>query len=132
MKLLCPCHSNKLYKDCCKPYHDGQKPENALVLMRSRYSAYSLVKIDYIVATTHPSHPDRAQPIEDHKKSIHDFCRNTVFKGLKILSFEDGEATSYVTFEAILIQNGRNASYIEKSRFETINGQWLYHSGQII
>ena len=132
MNFLCPCHSNKAYKDCCKIYHDGQKPENALALMRSRYSAYSLVKIDYIIATMHSSHPDKAQPIENHKKNIQDFCKNTFFKGLEILSFEDGESVSYVTFEANLIQNGRDVSFVEKSRFEKIDEQWFYCSGQLL
>lgn len=45
-KNLCPCHSQKCYEECCKRYHEGAAAENALILMRSRYSAYALQLAD--------------------------------------------------------------------------------------
>lgn len=53
--VLCPCHSNKKYRDCCEPYHQGlQVARHADVLMRTRYSAYALNLINYIRATWAP------------------------------------------------------------------------------
>jgi len=54
---FCPCCSLREYDLCCKPFHEGVLPENALQLMRSRYAAYVLNMPDYIVATTHPASP---------------------------------------------------------------------------
>ena len=48
----CPCGQG-LYINCCQPLHLKQQfAEHAEQLMRSRYSAFALQKIDYIVETT--------------------------------------------------------------------------------
>ena len=71
----CPCQINPTlddkdsllpYKECCQPYHDwlfdkntdnsdGIKTDTAERLMRSRYSAFVLIKPKYIVKTTLPA-----------------------------------------------------------------------------
>src|ERR1700733_8837119 len=101
--MQCPCHSGKPYQECCSPYHQGDSPPNALALMRSRYSAYALHKVDYIIVTTHPDHPDAALPISQKKKQIEAFSKETLFKGLDIIEFEDRFPYSTVTFCAHLI-----------------------------
>ena len=117
----CPCHSEKSYEVCCAPYHKGKNPENALLLMRSRYAAYALGLADYILQTTHPQNPQIFT-----RDQILSFCRITTFVGLDILSFEDGENIAYVTFTAHLQQEGKDASFTEKSLFEKVEGKWLY------
>ena len=52
--LVCPCGSGQLLKACCAVLHAGQVAASAEQLMRSRYSAYVLGNIDYIVQTTLP------------------------------------------------------------------------------
>ena len=48
----CPCGSG-LYVTCCQPLHLKQQfAQNAEQLMRSRYSAFALQQIDYILETT--------------------------------------------------------------------------------
>ena len=121
----CPCHSGEKYKKCCQPYHKGMLPSNALKLMRSRYSAYALGLIEYIMATTHPNNPDATIALSDWQRSITEFSKTTQFIGLKILEFVDGEDESFVTFEAQF----NHGSMKEKSRFLKINGKWLYESG---
>ena len=99
--------------------------------MRSRYSAYAGNLIDYIMTTTHPNSPhhqkDRALWIKD----ISDFTRNTQFDGLVILhtDISDDGTVGWVTFRAKLTQQGQNASFTEKSRFEKHDGVWKYLSG---
>lgn len=122
----CPCHSGKAYEACCAPYHQGEAPPDALALMRSRYSAYALNNADYILATTHPDHPDFALPAAVKKEQIQAFSKNTQFKGLKILEHVAAQPYSTVTFQAILVQKGRDATYTEKSEFAQIDGRWLY------
>ena len=46
----CPCGDGQPYADCCQPLHEGQPAASAGRLMRSRYSAYTLQLIDYLVA----------------------------------------------------------------------------------
>lgn len=123
----CPCHSEKHYSECCQKYHEGVPAENALVLMRSRYSAYALQLLDYIVNTTHP----KKQPVNipKWKKEIALFSLNTQFQNLKILNFIENEKEAFVTFVANLQQNGQDVSFMEKSRFEKINDRWLYCEG---
>lgn len=121
----CPCHSGKKYKQCCQPYHKGIVPATALLLMRSRYSAYALGLADYIIKTTHLNNPDFTEERENWKKSILDFSQNTEFSGLKIIQFIDGENEAFVTFEALL----SGGIMKEKSRFLKEKGKWLYESG---
>jgi len=121
----CPCHSGKKYKQCCQPYHKGVLPASALLLMRSRYCAYALGLAGYIMKTTHPDNPDYTADSGEWKQGILEFCRSTLFTGLKIIEFIDGEKEAFVTFEARLGEYTMK----EKSRFLKENGRWLYESG---
>ena len=123
----CPCTSGKLYKDCCQPYHKGKVPETAVSLMRSRFSAYALGKVGYILKTHHPDSFTQKKDIVTFRKELKHFCDHTQFIGLQILS-EETLATNQatVTFRAALMQNGQDASFTECSLFEKVNGRWLY------
>jgi SEC-C motif-containing protein len=60
----CSCQSGTPYTQCCQPLHTGQvKALKAEQLMRSRYSAFVLGKIEYLIATLHP---DKRQT-DDHQ-----------------------------------------------------------------
>ena len=49
---LCPCGSEKPYEQCCEVFIEKKQiPHTPEQLMRSRYTAYSLAKIDYIKNT---------------------------------------------------------------------------------
>ncbi len=131
--LLCPCFSNRLYQDCCKPFHSFRVfPVTADLLMRSRYSAYKLGLSDYIIETTHPEHPDKARPRSSWKKEILQFSRSTKFLGLIIISYEDRGSEAEVLFHARLFQGDKDVSFQERSYFERIKDKWLYKSGIII
>lgn len=129
--MKCPCHSGKEYNECCQKFHEGELPENALELMRSRYSAYALGKIEYIIETTHPDHPDKQLLESVLREQISYFCKNTAFQDLQILHFEFGQMLSYVTFHAKLHQKGKDISFTEKSTFEKKGNRWLYLRGEI-
>jgi SEC-C motif-containing protein len=127
----CACHSKVPYHKCCKRYHDGASPESALLLMRSRYSAYAIKLVDYIMDSTHSDHPDYQADRDSWRKELNNFSDGTRFDGLKILSFEDSEDTAYVTFTALLRQGEQDFSFTEKSQFVKKDGRWLYNSGEI-
>lgn len=130
--LLCPCHSGKPYQECCKAYHAGQLPENALALMRSRYAAYALHLADYIMQTTHPDNRSYSSDEVHWKKEILKHYKQTDFYGLKILDFIDGPKEAYVIFTAYLRQDRRDMSFTERSRFLKEGDSWLYESGEIL
>lgn len=127
----CPCCSMKEYDHCCKLFHDGSIPENALQLMRSRYSAYVLNISDYIIATTHPASPQYSENKFSWKRSISQFSRSSSFHKLEILDFKENNTLATVTFTAFLSQGSHDATFTEKSYFEKINNRWLYRGGQL-
>ncbi len=112
----CPCGSGKKYKKCCGIYHKGAYPKDVLTLMKSRYSAFAIGDIKYIIKTA------INQNDFDELKS---FSNNCEFKGLEILDF--GE--DFVTFKATIICNGVDSSFRERSKFIKVDGFWKYESG---
>jgi SEC-C motif-containing protein len=122
----CPCHSHKKYKKCCLIYHKGEKAEDALSLMRSRYSAYALKNALYIIKTTHPNNSDYTKNREKWIEDIELFYKSTKFLDLEILEFIEDDMESFVTFKVMLLMGQMQ----EKSRFLKVNDEWLYESGE--
>lgn len=60
-----------------------------------------------------------------------EFSSHREFKDLEIHEFQENGTYSTVTFTAHLFQDNKDVSFTEKSRFEKVNGKWLYHSGQL-
>ena len=86
--------------------------------------AFAKSKVGYLVKTTHPKGSGYEQDKVKWRKSLKAHCQNTQFVGLKILATSnDSPTTATVTFHASLIQNGRDASFTEKSLFETTVGE---------
>lgn len=114
----CPCQKDRFYNECCYPFHIGEKePKDPLELMKSRYSAYALKLSDYIIETTHPNNPHYDRDLARWKVSIDEFCYNTLFLNLEILSHSYNKSEGYVTFKAYLEQKGQDVSFEEKSHF---------------
>ncbi len=129
----CPCHSGKSYGSCCRDFHSGAlSPPSALLLMRSRYAAYSLHLFDYIMATTHPSNSSFQLPKEQWKRNIEQFCIESEFPALEIIDYSEEGSRASVTFRAHLIQNQRNTAIYEKRAFLKVSGKWLYVDGEIL
>ncbi len=128
----CPCGSDQEYDVCCRPFHRGAAPENALLLMRSRYSAYVLNLPEYIVATTHPASPQYSDDKFSWKRSISRFSRGSSFHRLEILDFKEQNTLATVTFTVHLSQKGQDATFTERSHFEKLGVRWFYRSGQLV
>ena len=81
MTTLCPCSSGLPYHDCCAPLHQGERhAADAEALMRSRYAAYALQQIDYLIATTVP-----AQQSLLNRGAIEAWSRQAEWLGLTVL-----------------------------------------------
>ena len=127
----CPCGSNKEYAVCCRPFHQGAIAENALLLMRSRYSAYVLNLPDYIVKTTHPANPQYSDHVFSWKRNISKFSKSFSFHSLEILDFVEKNTLATVTFTVHMSQGSQDATFTEKSYFEKMGSSWLYRGGQL-
>ncbi len=128
---LCPCKSKKKYFDCCQKYHAGKTAKDAETLMRSRFSAYALGLIDYIINTSHPKNPCFQRSIKELKKEILNFSKKISFENLEITEFLEDKNQAFVTFIATLKSKGQNVSFTEISHFEKEKGKWLYKDGQM-
>ena len=133
--LTCPCQINPTntatillsYKNCCKEFHDnidnidGIKADSAECLMRSRYSAFVLVKPDYIIKTTLP-----AQQVFLDIESIKSWAKETDWAGLQIVTHTPklGKRHAQVEFKAFYnTENGLQAHH-ELSTFVKINDKF--------
>ncbi|MEU2562760.1 YchJ family protein [Streptomyces longispororuber] len=123
---VCPCGSTRSYDDCCGRLHRGEAaaatPEE---LMRSRYSAFALRDEAYLLRTWHP----RTRPPEIG------FDPALRWTGLEVEETTDGTAfhsTGTVTFRARYRDGGRPDSLHERSRFERVDGAWVYVDGEFI
>ncbi len=112
---ICPCQSQRAYADCCQPFHTQQTlPATAEELMRSRYSAYTLQNIDYIVQTTVPSQ----QGLLDTADMLA-WSRETDWQGLDVLNHVPniGKKHAQVEFIAHFQDAGEAQHHHELSAF---------------
>lgn len=148
MPLTCPCQINPTdsattattllsYENCCQQYHDnidnrdGIKAVSAEQLMRSRYSAFVLVKPDYIVKTTVPS-----QQMLLDTQSIELWAKETDWAGLQIVTHTSklGKRHAQVEFKAFYSTKNELQAHHELSTFVNIadksadkqNARWYF------
>ncbi|MBN8771771.1 MAG: SEC-C domain-containing protein [Thiobacillus sp.] len=120
----CPCGSGRPLADCCGRFHVGERAPDAESLMRSRYSAYVLGLEDYLRATWHPATCPIALGL--------DAVPRPQWLGLTVkvhTPLDETHAT--VEFVARYKLNGRAFKLHETSRFERVDGRWLYVDGEI-
>jgi len=99
--------------------------------MRSRYSAYAIGAVDYLIATTDPTGPQARADRTRWAEEIALFCRHTRFEKLTIRHASSDGDHGEVSFFARLSRDGEDVSFAERSRFSRIDGRWLYHSGEL-
>ena len=123
--VLCPCGSPEKYSDCCARYIDGNEPApTAEALMRSRYTAYTQLAEDYLLATWHPSTRPAALGLAGDVP--------TKWIGLEVKRHEQQDADhAIVEFVARCKVNGRAHRLHETSRFVRDGGRWFYLDGDI-
>lgn len=122
--MRCPCCSEKLYVACCEPFHLAKAiPKTAEQLMRSRYSAYALRNVDYIVKTTLP-----AQQTKLDVAAITAWSEQTDWQGLRVLKHKPicGVPQAKVEFEAYYQEDGERKTHHEVSTFLKIQGRWYF------
>lgn len=122
--LPCPCGRAQPYEHCCGRHLDGGAiPASAEDLMRSRYTAYTRLREDYLRATWHPdtrpAELDLAQP-------------PTKWLGLTVQTHQQQDADhATVEFTARYKIQGRAYRMHEVSRFVRLEGRWYYLDGEV-
>ncbi|MDR2222346.1 MAG: hypothetical protein LBE34_06355 [Flavobacteriaceae bacterium] len=121
-QIGCPCCSGKLYQECCQPLIENKvHAQTAEQLMRSRYTAYTLVKAGYIVDTTHP----RVRHLHS-KKAILQWAKENEWLKLEVVQSEECR----VVFKAYFRDSDQVTHYhFENSIFEKLGDKWYYLSG---
>ena len=121
MSHTCPCGSGIALADCCGKWHQGQPAPSAERLMRSRYSAYTLGLIDYLVATTLP-----AQQAALDRDSMRAWSLGSTWLGLEVEGSELINTHAFVTFTARWHDGDGEHRHRERSAFVQQAGRWYF------
>jgi SEC-C motif domain protein len=121
--IACYCGSGKEYAGCCEPCHLGkEKAPTAKALMRSRYAAYCVGQIDYLLATTHISTRKHHS-----RQETRAFASQNQWIRLEILDASE----NIVEFKAHYLDSSGTAQvHHEKSAFKKEAGNWYYVDGE--
>lgn len=133
MGVLCPCGrantkgQSQSLNDCCGPLLAGQPVPDAERLMRSRYSAFVLGDVRYLLATWHPSQRPASLALEANSKWL----------GLEIKQHTvTGVDTAEVEFVARFRVAGKAVRQHERSRFvrelDHDGVRWFYVDGHVL
>lgn len=128
---LCLCGSNKLAADCCSPVINGErKAVTAENLMRARYCAFALGRVDFLSSSLHPDHRD------DHDvESTRRWANNSQWLGLQIVESERGglqDEEGVVEFIATFKEKGVIRHHHERSNFSKVDGEWYFVEGDLV
>ena len=119
--MNCPCFSGQTFDRCCERFISHRElPENATLLMRSRYTAHALSLCDYLLETWHPDFRPLQLQLDPQIRWI----------GLEIIASEQSAAKAIVEFEASLLTQGEVQQMRERSDFVLQQGRWLYTRGE--
>ena len=121
----CYCGGPKNYKNCCGRYLEGsEKALDAVVLMRSRYTAYVLCKSAYLIETTHPK-----KRYLHNRRDIENWSLENKWLNLEILETSE----TNVVFKAYYLDgNMQSQVHYESSKFEFLQGSWYYVEGKFL
>jgi len=129
--MNCYCSSGKEFAECCQPFLEGRaKPKTAEELMRSRFSAYAVCAVEYLLSSTHPS------TRKFHKaEEIRSWAKSNYWVKLEIVSKSEGgikDKIGIVEFRAFYTDtNGNPRTHHEKSSFRKELGKWFFVDGKI-
>lgn len=93
--------------------------------MRSRYSAFAVSDLAYVLVSWHPS--TRPASLEDEP--------DVVWRSLEVVRADAGgpfDNVGYVEFRASWRRDAERGVLHERSRFERVGGTWLYVDGAVL
>jgi SEC-C motif-containing protein len=123
--IECPCGSSITLDACCGLYIDGKPAPTALSLMKSRYSAFVLVKGEYLKSTL-SEHQKADFDSEEFKQQ----AAGTKWMGLEIRNCVNGgvkDETGTVEFVAKYKEKGQHVVHHELAKFTREDGKWVFN-----
>jgi SEC-C motif-containing protein len=125
----CYCDSEKSFQDCCEPLLQGQEEAaTAVALMRSRYTAFKLKNLEYILATTDPQ-----AVAEINHQANQEWSENSEFTKLIVISASEEKIKATVEFKAYYqTRDGAEHIHHEISKFRKHSGVWYFRDGKVV
>ncbi len=115
----------------CRAIIAGEaEAETAEELMRSRYAAYALCEVDYILST----HAPEAQDDVD-REGIEEWSKSSEWLGLEVVESVGGgkdDETGEVEFIAKFRVQGADQVHHERASFRKHEGKWLFVEGDMV
>lgn len=125
-KEHCPCGTGKSYSECCGVFiTDKEIPSTPEQLMRSRYTAYTRINLDYIEKTMKSPALDDFNPHE-----VEQWASKVRWSGLEVVKTSHILNKGIVEFRAYYTIDGKKSVLHEISEFSLENGQWYYVIGR--
>lgn len=122
----CACGLPAAYADCCDRWHAGAPAPDAQTLMRSRYSAYVLGLVEYLLASWHP---DTRPPTLELPPAGALRWLGLSLRAHRLID----ETHAEVEFVARSRAGGGPATRLhERSRFIREGGRWYYVDGDLL
>ena len=128
--MTCVCGLEPSTEKCCGRFiHGDDTPDTAEALMRSRYAAYVLGEIDYIVETHHPERRDEVDP-----EGARTWSKQAQWQGLDVLGTEDGaeDDEGIVEFTARYTSSGQLVHHRERALFKKHEDKWYYFDSEML
>ncbi len=127
--VTCACGLGESIETCCGPYLKGDAfPETAEALMRSRYTAFTVADVDYIIKT---HDPDTADQVD--RENTEEWARKSEWLGFELVSKDKGEAADdfgTIEFVAKYKLKGVTIDHRERATFRKHNGRWVFVDGE--
>ncbi len=123
----CPCGAGKAYLECCGIFISNQKvPSTPEELMRSRYTAYTQINLDYIARTMKSPAADNFD-----REEVQEWAKAVSWTGLEIINTGTECNKGIVEFRAHYYVDGKKQVLHEISEFNCDMGNgttWMVHS----
>ena len=120
----CPCGSSVAIDYCCGAYINGTPAPTALSLMKSRYTAFVLVRGEYLKSTL-----SERQKTDFDAEEFELQATSTKWMGLEIRNCVDGgekDETGTVEFVAKYREQGQQVVHHELAKFTREEGKWVF------
>ncbi len=124
-KEICPCGSDKGYKNCCSiPHQNIAIAVTSEQLMHSRYTAFVLGKGDFLMISHHSmtrSHVNISELIR--------WAQSMKWMKLEIIKTQDGgpnDESGIVEFKAHFKSRGKKEVLHQRGKFIREYGNWVY------
>lgn len=120
---FCPCGNKEEYALCCGKFIDHTNlPSTPEELMRSRYTAYTKGRIDYIEATQKDKAAEAFNPEETRR-----WAKRAKWLDLSILKAPPhSNQQGFVEFLARYSSSNKVHQIHERSEFQCVDGHWYY------